>query len=159
MLHPGDKEIAEYTMKGDRLSYYSALYKRRPASLMKSYQDKFVYGKEFDEQAENYVHLLTADFYFRSVYNFPFQKSCICYDDIVHKHWKALRSPRSPIITDMDGCFQVLLPSKQVVEVGTFHEAFAVFLKLVDRVGNFDFVDMKATVLKNQDQQRVVLYE
>ena len=159
VMHPGDKDIAEYAMRGDKLSFYSALYKRRPASLMKIYQDRFVYGNEWSGKSEDYVHLLTADFYFRSVYSFPFKKCCVCFEDIIHKHRKALQFPKCPIILDMDSNFQVLLPNKKIVRVEKFYEAFALFLKHVDRVGDFDFSDIKATVLKNRNGEVVMLYE
>ena len=158
VMHPGDKDIAEYAMRGDKLSCYSALYKRRPAALMKMLQDSFVYGSDWSGRSQEYVRLLAADFYFRSVYGFPFCQRCVCFEDSVHRHKKALEFPRAPVILDIDGGFQVRLPDKRNIYCDHFHQAFHVFLEHATTLGDFDFGDVKATVAA-ADAAAVVLYE
>lgn len=144
LSYPGDLEIAAHDQLGDKMSTYSALYKRHPVCLLQRAQKNMLYDepKEVRRKFQNVTDIKIVQAYFQNNFKMDFAKFFMCYERNHCKHEEAVRESSVPLVVESFRRYSVVHEGK-AYGFGTFAEAFPIWLKFAQKPYRIDLTDLK----------------
>lgn len=140
----GDKEIAGHDQLGDRISTYSAIYKRHPVCLLQRIQKCVLYDEPDDVRLyhQDAVDMKIVQTYFQNNYKIDFMKFFVCFEKDHPKHENAVEESTVPILVQSFKKFSVIQGGVAYCH-GNVAEVFPVWVHLASKPHGLDISDLR----------------
>lgn len=145
----GDKEIAEHDQLGDRISTYSALYKRHPVCLLQRVQRCVLYDEPEDVRMlhQDAVDMKIIQTYFQNNYKVDFKKFFVCFEKDHPKHEHAVQESTVPIMVQSFRKFSVIHDGVAYCH-GSVAEVFPVWVHLATKPHGLNISDLRTRLFQ-----------
>ncbi len=147
----GDREIAGHESLGERISTYSAVYKRHPVCILQRIQQRILYAEPSDVRKyhQDAVDLKIIQTYFQNTHKIDFKKFFFCSESNHPKHEKALRESTVPIILESFKKYSVVYQGKAFCH-GHLQEVFPVWVHLAEKPHGMNISDLRHKLFSEQ---------
>lgn len=141
----GDKEIAGHDQLGDKISTYSALYKRQPVCLLQRIQKCVLYDEPEDVRMyhQDAVDMKIIQTYFQNNYKVDFMKFFVCLEKNHPKHEHAVKESIVPIMLQSFKKFSVVHNGVAYCH-GSVAEVFPVWVHFAEKPHGLNISDLRA---------------
>ena len=145
----GDKEIAGHDQLGDRISTYSALYKRHPVCILQRVQRCVLYEEPEEVRAkfQDAVDMKMIQTYFQNNYKVDFMKFFVCLEKNHPKHEHAVKESIVPIMVQSFHKFSVVHNGTAYCH-GTVAEVFPVWVHFATKPHGLNIDDLRKRLLE-----------
>jgi len=140
----GDREISGHDQLGDRISTYSALYKRHPVCLLQRIQRCVLYDEPENVRLyhQDAVDMKIIQSFFQNNYKIDFLKFFVCFEKDHPKHEKAVKESTVPILVQSFKKFSVVHGGVAHCH-GTVSEVFPVWVHFATKPHGLDITDLR----------------
>lgn len=112
LLRPCERDVTGYRNRTLEVSAYAALAEHRPLFLLDTLAKLTQYGTqekiEEDPRIVDVLHLNQMAMHFQGMYNLPWLKYFVCFEEKIWKHMKNLATATIPFIIERSGYYDVM---------------------------------------------------